>query len=409
MDRGVYKRIGRFISRKDDIISVVSLKPFSFENLCEIDQVHPDNPNRNLIHAKYHSKKELRTSITKHPDMDTEVRDEQSIAPILQPIDFTIDWRRQQERASKKLKGRSEEDDEYDLEYEQMILDKQMGRVPPPKQDTPSKPVASTEEKASQAKQIAHLNDLEFKSMVQQKPIFAPPGQDLAASSQLIMENAPIVEDSAPLIIHKAEAVTVQPQESIATPELDAMRAYRDVLNHPELAPENVRQQIEEAKSKGYQDGFKQGEEKATVQLQGLAKQVVDNVESLLNELGQLRGHILKGAEQNFREVCQALAEALIEREISVSPEVFKTIVDRIVSESISQDQFKILVHPDLFGKLKQAKLDGISDRIFEDANIPVGQFRIESHDAIVDGNIKQVIADLLAQTNLKLYDDKAS
>jgi flagellar biosynthesis/type III secretory pathway protein FliH len=437
MDRGVYKRCGRFIKRTDDIIPTLSLRPFSFDNLCEVDQLLTDNPGRNLIFTKFHSKKDLRTSIQEHPGMGKELREPNAIPPILQPIDFTVDWRRQQERATKKAKGRTEEDEEYDIEFEQMVLERQMnsGSQKAHKSKDP-KEADDKQTKAPQAKQIASLTDLEASGSKLGEDVFNPAKTELAAGDHLLKSEISTTEVPSrnPLKITKLEesaaevapSVVPSPSQSSATsaevqpkpssvlsantpvfePEQDAMRSYREVLSNPDLSPDNIRAQIEAAKSQGYQDGFRQGEEKATLQLQGLAKQVVENVESILQELGGLRGQILIGAEQNFKEVCQALAEALIEREIQVSPQAFKTIVDRIVTESISQDQFKILVHPELYTVLKSANLDRISDRLFEDQSVEKGQFRIESSQAIIDGNIKQVIADLLSQADLHILED---
>lgn len=442
MERNFRKKIGRFIKKGDHLLDVVALKDFSFDSICEHTPQQYDNPAGNLIYARYHEKESLEQTINSHPSMSEELREVEARLPILQPIDFTGDWRRQQERASKRRKGRSDEDDDFDLEFESNLIQQQLRQDDggaskatssrsTQKQDISSliKANEPPAQSNSNATHVAQLSDLEVTEQQKSKQAMEAQASNLDTVSKAINDVAPKFSAEAPQALHIKKdppdhnqalhappGAVIQPQQQgtfeLFSPETEAMKEYKEVLDNPELSPSNLRQAIEQAKADGYQHGYQQGEEKATMQLHNVTKNVVENVEGILNELETLRRGILEGAEKNFAEVCQALAEALLGHELAINPAAFSQLISNVVREHIGEEQFKIVVHPDFHNQLKKMNLKQFENKIVEDSDLKVGDFRIESQQAVIDGNLKQMISDLLNRADMRLFidaTDKAS
>ena len=124
-----------------------------------------------------------------------------------------------------------------------------------------------------------------------------------------------------------------------------------------------------------------------------------------MHELGGLKKNILGSMQENFYELCQALAEALIEREFKVNPEEFAKVVQRAINDAVEGDQYKVAVHPEFKSKLDALGLKELEGRIVIDEGLEVGGFRIDTDVGAVDGNIKQIVSDLIEQAETDLFD----
>jgi flagellar assembly protein FliH len=425
MERQIRKRQGLYISKDAPLLKTVSLKDFSFEQICEHELMFHDNQNANLIFHKYHEPEELAQAVKTHQGLQQDIRDPETIVPILQPLDFTDDWRRQQDRASKRTKGRIDEDEEFELELEIARRQKEEELAAMREGDSnqaAQDQMSTNEDGFVETQSTAQPNKLDDDIIAEIRQPEETNQRNLAFKTQKdnldtvgeainnLHENGEREElDNSKdhLANHASEGTTdfipVNPVNG-SDPERIAMDQYEAQQVQKE---EKYKKIYDEAKASGYEAGFKEGESKGVVQLRDLTNKVTGNVAELLAEMAALKRNILESAEENFMQVCQALAESLLEHEFSINPDSFKAVIRKAISEAMPDDKFKVRIHPAFLAHLRGTDLGGLADKLIGDEHIEPGSFKIESELSSIEGDLKQIISDLLEAAQSELFAKK--
>lgn len=434
------KKLGRFIKRDDPLIDSTLIRDFNFKRLCDVPTVAFDNPAGNLIYTDYHTENEIEAGLTEHEGLTKDLRAPESIIPVLQPIDFTEDWRKDLERKSRRAKGRIDDDEEleFDIEMEknmkaaQNYLKEQLSSEEENEQGKDASDSAQAEVSPEQAnlKQFqdqktnldaigAAINTL---SEIEPTSEEGENALELTKEPELPSEHATSEPSSEPPNTDEASEASDQsefiPAQTASSsnaephnPEKEAVEHYHRQQDDKEIASSQVTEKIEEAKAKGYQEGYKLGEQKASLQLQQNTQELVDNLQAIMNEMAKLKKDVLENVQDNFYELCQAIAESLLKREFKLDPSSLASVIQRAIDESIPDDDFKVAVHPSSYDQLQKIDLKGLKEKIVKDENLEPGNFRIDSRLSVIDGNVKRLISDLLSQADTKIVDtsDKAS
>jgi hypothetical protein len=108
------KRLGRFIKGKSSILKKIALVDFDFDELSEAELIHPDNEDRNIIHARYHPEEEQK-NLTIPKGFEDDLQHPSQKRPVLQPIDFTPEWVEERKRAKQ---SRKKEDEEFNFFFQ---------------------------------------------------------------------------------------------------------------------------------------------------------------------------------------------------------------------------------------------------------------------------------------------------
>jgi len=452
MPHGGDRRIGRFIKKDAKILESVSLQDFSFDEINTRPAIVHDNIRNNLIHARMHQRSEMESAVKQHRRMGQDLRSPESVRPILQPLDFTEDWERQRMRAARGNSARIEDDEdefELELEFQEKKAAKKKQRsdddpeatesteaeVPAAAAETavpaapeaadplavkqPTKPVedslrqlsAKDNEKVTRfsqqknnldeiGKAISHF--VEANPLEAGKPAFAVKTDEPPAA-------APIPAASAESTAPADQFIPVQStaSDALQEPEKAAIQTYKDRNDATPPKPDVQGADSEKARAQGYQDGFRIGEEKAALQLKQATTQVIKDISAMVQELEGFKKRVLESVQGNFYEICQAMGESLLQREFKINPEAFATIIKRAISETITDDKLKIAVHPEFFDKLSALNLPDIGKLLVSDMNVEAGNFRIDSNLSAVDGDLRKIVADLLEQADVSLFEDK--
>ena len=440
MEREYRKRNGFFIKKGDHLLDSVSLKEFSFREICDVTQVNHDNQNSNLIYRKYHLEEEIEAAVRPHESFHKDMRDGDPIKPTLQPINFTEDWKRQIERAAKRKNKPINDEEEYGFHQEALQLSPEEQEI---KDELEANAQSNNQEESGTSEDTDNLTNTDDSSEKVQTTANQPEAEELkyfnaqkdnldtvgaainTMGDSVIPEeindphfslkknvtpeakenNDPTVNSDEDSTSQDFIPVQTTTDSSVHSPEEEAMKNYREMSNNPELAPSNLKKQVEEAKAKGYEDGYKQGEQKASLQVKNDAEFIINNVDEILSELSQLKKNILNSAQENFYELSQAIAESLISRELKIDPDAFNKIISKAIHDSIEDDQFTIVVHPSFVDKLEKLDLSTKNAKIQKDENIEPGNFRIESKSNVIDGNLRQIIGELLQEADVDLFE----
>ncbi len=425
------RRQGRFIKKGSKVLEKVSLKHFSFHEISNAKVISHDNYKRTIIHSQYHEEQELAESVRDPEKFHQDLTPPDHMRPIIQLTDFTKDWER--DRLLRKDRVMRAEDDEFDYELEQQQrrqqeeaeLERQAAeqaaaaRAQAQAAESPvaakSTPIPSTQPpvaKGPSSKAEAMPNEKSVGPMIT--------GRDAQWAS--VEEAGQAIKGlhlSAPQMPSQPPQRPVREQENSASddfipvhdPEQEAARSYQarqEQLAEQQAQVESLR---EAATAAGYQDGFRAGEEKGELQVRQNATQMFGKVAELVQEFAKLKASILDNVQENFYELCQAMAESLLKREFSIQPEAFVTVMRRAISEAVEPTKFRIHIHPELYDRLYPIAPADLKDSLMKDSEVQLGDFKIESNLSVVDGQVHKIISDLLAQADLHLFDqeDRAS
>ncbi len=432
------KKFGRFIKKDSSVMKKVALEEYSFSEINPLSTIDQDNSRRSIVHAKYHPEAELAEAVRKPKKFEDDLSNRETRRPIIFPVDFTSDWEREK-KSRKDRSQRSDEDDDfnyggdggsgyedksavsaYDLtEHSGSDAQRELRRDPKVKirddsddeseitrLHTPLKIVGPA------IKEFAH-NSIDDKLGNHFSIGAVPTSQQ--ASTPLNMEQAmnpkPAPEPERLVTADNLDAqnnfIASGPGagDSIHDPEQNAAETYRQRLAQEKIDQEKMQALYEEAKAKGFEDGFRAGEEKGELQVRQSASGLFQKVHSLVESFMELKGTVLANVQENFYTVSQAVAEALLKREFKINPESFATVVRKAIEDAVAPNDFKIRVHPKMADKLS-----GIADKeflklIIKDPSVEDGDFKIESNLTMVDVSITKLVSDLIDQTDISLFE----
>ncbi len=438
------RRKGRFLRRDSKVLEKVVLTDFKFGDLEASGNVMADNAVRNIIHAKYHEASELARNIEVPARFSEDLLTPQQRRSVIMPVDFTKDW----ERANRLSKGRRSRHEDEDFELEstlgtqtaeeeeeeaaQLAAQAASGASRASAQPSPAalahaghaighagqsaalaaqaagQAAAHAAGHVSQAAHLAHSQQSAPAAPAPQEPTPGPLEMDRFSSIDVVgkaikgLGNASYpspqaVDDFIP------NAPVLAGEED---PEASTAVTYRQRVAEKQIDEEAVHKAFEEAKGRGFQEGYRQGEEKAEIAVRQNAELMFGKVVELLREFANLKREVLAGAQENFYTLCQAMAEALTRREFTIRPESFVAVLEKAIDEAVDTDAFKIRVHPDTFARIESVAPAELRASLVKDGELEPGDFRIESNLSVVDVNLRSMLKELLDQADLGLYDE---
>ena len=190
----------------------------------------------------------------------------------------------------------------------------------------------------------------------------------------------------------------------LSSKELEEMRkrAYEQITS--EIDIEGIKDQ---ARSEGYQDGFKQGESKAALSSKAENEKTMAKVGDLVEEFEKLKFNILENVQENFQEVTQAICESVLNREINIDPIKFSDVIQNAIKQTIGNDNFEIRVSPEKFEKLEKIELGNLTGKLISDPDMSDDEFKVESDLTSVSSSIRQIVTELLEKADLNLFDNE--
>lgn len=425
------KKQGRFIKKGTPLLEKVALVEFDFEEINTVQVISKDNLSRSIIHQNYHSQDEVAEVVLEPTKFNEDLVPQNQRRQVLMPLDFTEQWKLDNaRRASGEL---SRDEDEYEF---QMQLLQQHGHHGQQEQSEHQR--HEGEQKSAQQQNVeTQMTTSEIDSQLEVEPTSNQNRQP--DSGKAVLGGGPMVtgseeqweymeavgegikslKNSAPeLPSHPpqrpsrsqdaaADFIPVQPgvaSANVSDPEMEAVQKYKDRLEEEKQLEKKWAEAAETAKAQGYRDGFRSGEEKGELQMRETAQQVFGNVANLIKEFDGLKRNILDNVQENFYELCQAMAEALIKREFSVSPETFLTVLQRAIAEAVEPGKIRVHVHPDLIDRISAIAPPELKDALVKDHEIALGDFKVESNMSVVDVNVSKLISELLRQADIDLF-----
>lgn len=400
MNQDGQKRAGRFIKNGNRLLDHVSVGNYSFAEICPTPIASFDNEDATIIHARLHSEKDLKATVREHPKFDQALRHPEGERYVIKPVDFTAEWVSTVSPSTGRRRKVGRGDDAMELSDEgQRELAAIFGNGPA------GNPVPV------EVPQTEHDVTPEVPQS-QPAPQSASPLERDAGSFRINRQESS--EGSGSFI-----PLDTTPAPLAATVEANAVDAWKvrkeieqemasAIADAKDAAVAEGRKTGYDA---GYQEGFRLGEEKGELGARQAASQFFGRAAELIREFESLKGQILENVQQNFFDLCQAMGEALLEREFEIHPDSFASIMRKAVTETVKGDQFKIRLNPETADALAKAGIRDLDPHLVKDPQVAAWEFKLESQLSVVDVQARKMIKNLLGQADVSLFskDEKAS
>ncbi len=390
MSQTSHKKQGRFIKNDDPVRKVLNITDFNLMDICEKPFTYHDNAAANVIHQRLHSEDDLAEGVRDSYEIDSTFPHESR--PVIRPLDFTDEWRRQKKRMASRNHRLDDEEELDDGQSRESVID-------------------------LLAAKYSEIAD-EIKSY---DPFFYFLPEFHSAPRRLLQEAAPLPKVAAT----RSNPAAASPARSLDTeifkaPAHEPMHqesfipmAPQHQLAPPPKAPEIDEAELEEirktAEASGYQHGFQLGEEKGTLAAQQKIVEIVEQLGMVLENLHGMQASILTSVQDNFAMICQSLIEGLLQREINIDPEILGKIIERAVAEALPADEYRIHVSAKAFKSLAQWSNQSLRENLRIDESLSDFAFRVDGKHAVVEAKLSDIIKGLLERTDLNLFEAPAS
>lgn len=406
------KAKGRFFKRDDPVLKMTQLTDFSLKEICRYPITYADNSYASIVHHSLHDEGEIQKTVIDHDGISEDLQNPELKRPVITPMDFTDEWKKQRERIGKKKLEDEEEDDDED--YQEMI--KSAEGFSPLVSDgaviTGSALKVSKEQIVEGSPNEESLepfglqNNIESENNIAQKSSHEIEKEDLKSIEENfspLHENEKQKDNS--LVVDKNKLDDLEEKANVENLE---KTVDEDVQNNA-VDPKELEKIYNEANEKGYKDGLEEGQIKAVEDITKGLEPFKDNFLDAISSLEGLKKKILMSSSENFLSICKVMLESLLEKEFKADTSSFEKLIQKAIDNSIKDDQYSVKVNENT-KNLIMKDLQLFSEDKFEiDDSLGDFEFRVDSELTSVQGDIKNIISDLLEEADLNPFKDMAS
>lgn len=462
------KRLGKFIKKDSKLFKYINIKSFSFEKLLEASKFFFDNKNKNILHVPLHSETDLHNIIKQHKTFDKVLETPDGPRPIIQPLNFTEEWKRKNSKTRHRNSLYYDYDEDIEDDLQSFLQNDQPSKSTINRND--ENEIKVTPEDASL--NVNHKNDniqntnnttdglkdglnqfrvsaLNVKQDINsnsynnqvndEQNFYAIQKQNLDNLAHTINNASKnlasnIINNKNPFKLNKTDAIQHDSESTQSTSHTED-----DISNIPNFASsdttDNIDNNLEHSSAEEYRSDDSSIQSKSNMaktneildadnnaseseisesntDISNDAKttlvEIVQEAKNLVYQLQDLKKHILNNVQNNFYEIAQAIAEGLLKREFSINPKSFAEFLRKAIDENVSGDDIKILVHPSYYNKL--IKLSGVEDLkalLVSDNSVEEGSFKIDANFKTIDGSLKTLISNLFSKADTKLFEEE--
>lgn len=392
------KRKGRFIKKDHPSQKNLHIENFNLLEVSEKPITRADNSSSNIIHKRYHEEKELKTAIAPFTNLNRKFILE-NFRPVIKPLNFTNDWQKRIDYFQKH-KSNLDEIEEIDPVFQKITENYNTEKnVTEDQSDQSDAPNSDEQDPIQGEEEIIQEPDQELNP--DQQPLTAHSPLTISQTNESSLDQGENHQHYQVSQSHSSneEFVPMQEAKHFNTSNPSGVK---EVV----ASQEKLEEEYESAKKLGYQDGYKDGEEKAFIQGQSEIENLSSKLKDAITEMERLKSNILVSTQENFVVLCKSLTEALINYELNINEKGFQSLIKRAIEEAVPNDSFEIFVSKNAYSVLENSADKEFLNKVKISDSLEGFNFKIDSNLTVVDGNIRDMIEDLLEQANVDLFDN---
>lgn len=211
-------------------------------------------------------------------------------------------------------------------------------------------------------------------------------------------------------MLQRRGALETEAKGIVQTANENAQSILENARREAELIKKTAQVEVDDIKDKAYKEGYSLGEEKgiSAGEEQGVHEAQLDwqslmqESETLINELQMSRMAVLKSSEEEMLKLVIAFAKAVLKVEPIAQPEVILNNIDRAINKVAEVD--KIVMRINLKDKSMchahkerfMSRMAAVSElQIVEDSTLAPGGIKIETGVGTIDATIESQAAEL--------------
>ncbi|GAB6098897.1 flagellar assembly protein FliH [Halanaerocella petrolearia] len=227
-------------------------------------------------------------------------------------------------------------------------------------------------------------------------------------------------ETSPQQSVTEVETTAAEAKEIIAEAESEAQQILQKAKDEAEEIRSQARQEAEEeiesalndAKERGYQEGFKQGQAEAKDEAITEFKQFLANLEHKTDQFSALVDKELTQTSEEVIQLALAISEKIVKCKFSLDQESIKTLVQEVLKLIDDDKSVKLRVNPDDLEVLADAKEELLATNSIEevdlitDPNIELGGCIVETDFGGIDATISSQLNQLEEKLRAGMVDE---
>lgn len=211
-------------------------------------------------------------------------------------------------------------------------------------------------------------------------------------------------------MLQKRSSLEAESKSIVQTANENAQSIVENARKEADLIKKTAQVEVDDIKDKAYKEGFRLGEEKgiSAGEEQGVHEAQLDwqslmqESETLINELQMSRMAVLKSSEEEMLKLVIAFAKAVLKVEPIIHPEIVLNNLDRAIDKVAEVD--KIVMRINLKDKSMchahkerfMSRMAAVSElQIIEDSSLAPGGIKIETGVGTIDATIESQAAEL--------------
>jgi flagellar assembly protein FliH len=195
----------------------------------------------------------------------------------------------------------------------------------------------------------------------------------------------------------------------------DARKKAKEIFSAAKQQEQKI---MEQARSKGYQEGFAEGREagiaQARAETEEETRQAQLEANKTISQAEKIRLQLLDGAEEEVVELAMTIASKVIRSHVEVKRDTVVQLAREALERAISASYYSIFVNPgdvellrEYISELRLSASGGARIHIVADSSISLGGCKVETEHGLVDMTLESQLEEIRKALREELEGNK--
>jgi flagellar biosynthesis/type III secretory pathway protein FliH len=131
----------------------------------------------------------------------------------------------------------------------------------------------------------------------------------------------------------------------------------------------------------------------------------LNSLNAICKEVFQNKKNLFHHMQENFVHLASSIAESIVGKELHLHPEKLATLIHQAIDASIHEETFTISVSPEVHKALMALEDFQYRNCLVAKEGFAFGQFKVESATTTLESDIRKIVSELIAQSDIHVSD----